>query len=226
MRLAVLFSGGKDSALALNRAARLHEICCLVTLESSNSESYMFHTPNIHLVPLLAQAMELPLVRQETKGVKEEELSDLSSAIKNARDLYGAQGIVSGTLASTYQSTRVQKICNELGLWCFNPLWMRDPLANLEELVRARFETMIVGIFAYPLEEELLGKLIDLSMVGALKKMCARYRINPSGEGGELETLVLDGPVFSSRLEVIESTVDYKNYSGVMHIQDARLVSK
>ena len=48
MRLAILFSGGKDSCLALHRAAATDQVVCLITVVPDNPESYLFHTPNLH----------------------------------------------------------------------------------------------------------------------------------------------------------------------------------
>ena len=85
MRLGVLYSGGKDSTLALMKAQQFHDVLCLVTLVSSNKESFMFHTPNIDITSLQAEAMELPLVRVETLGEKENELADLKKALTLAK---------------------------------------------------------------------------------------------------------------------------------------------
>ena len=68
MKLGVLFSGGKDSTLALHKAAEKEEVTCLITLRSRNPESYMFHTPNIDLTALQAEALGLPLVTKGTEG--------------------------------------------------------------------------------------------------------------------------------------------------------------
>ena len=59
MRLGVLFSGGKDSTFALHIATEKEEVVCLVTLLSKNVESYMFHTPNIDVTALQAEALQL-----------------------------------------------------------------------------------------------------------------------------------------------------------------------
>ena len=73
MKLGVLFSGGKDSTLALHKTAEKEQVTCLITLRSKNPESYMFHTPNISLTELQAQALGAPLITKETYGKKEEE---------------------------------------------------------------------------------------------------------------------------------------------------------
>ena len=71
------------------------------------------------------------------------------------------EGVVTGAVESVYQAERVQRICNQLGLWCFNPLWKHDQKALLEELLEKKFKVIISGIFAYPLDEKWLGKQID-----------------------------------------------------------------
>ena len=123
MKLGILFSGGKDSYLSMQMAAENHQISCLLTINSLNQDSWMFHTPAIRWTKLQSESLGIPQIIQKTKGIQDEELEDLSQLINNAKKKYSIHGIVTGALASTYQSTRIQKICNDLGLWCFNPLW-------------------------------------------------------------------------------------------------------
>jgi len=222
MRLGILFSGGKDSCLALNTARRWHDVACLITINSVNLESYMFHTPNLSMVPLQARAMSIPLVEVETLGEKETELLDLEKAIAMAIDEYDIQGIATGTIASVYQAARVQRITDKLDIWCYNPLWMRTPESILRELLDEGFRVMITGVFAYPLTEDYLGRVLDEVLFDDLREMEQKYSINPAGEGGELETTVLDGPDFHYPLKIIESSVQYKNYSGTLNIKNAR----
>ena len=72
MRLGVLFSGGKDSTLALQYAADKEEVACLITLLSKNKESYMFHTPNIDVITLQAEALGLPQIIKDIQGRERE----------------------------------------------------------------------------------------------------------------------------------------------------------
>src|SRR4030042_5266855 len=123
MRLGVLFSGGKDSTLALHLGAEKEEVACIVTVVSKNKESYMFHTPNIDVTALQAEALNLPLISVATEGQKEEELADLERAIAEAKSQFQIDGIVTGAVESVYQASRVQRISNRLDIWCFNPLW-------------------------------------------------------------------------------------------------------
>src|SRR3989339_1541107 len=116
MRLGVLFSGGKDSCYAMHLAKQQHEIVCLITLRSENKESYMFHTPNISITELQAEAIGLPLLTADTLGKKEDELADLKKAIQKAKDMFAIQGIVTGAIESVYQASRIQKLCDEIGI--------------------------------------------------------------------------------------------------------------
>ncbi len=168
MKLGVLFSGGKDSTYALSKAMEKEEVVCLISVISKNKESYMFHTPNIHITDLQAEAIGLPLVKRLTEGKKEAELDDLKAAIKEAKDKYNIEGIVTGAIESVYQAQRVQKICDKLNLWCFNPLWMKDQEDLMRELVKNRFKVIISGIFAYPLDRTWIGKEIDYLIIDKL----------------------------------------------------------
>jgi diphthine-ammonia ligase len=223
MKLAVLFSGGKDSTLAMKKAMEHDEVACLVAIVSKNKESYMFHTPNINLAKLQAEAIGLPLIEKETLGEKEVELSDLKDAISSAKKKYHVEGVVTGAIESVYQAERVQKICDELGLWCFNPLWKKDQEELLHELLDADFKVMISGIFAYPLKKELLGKVIDKKIVASLLALRDKYKISPSGEGGEIETTVLDAPFFKKKLEIVSGHVIGEDNSAVFVVESARL---
>jgi ABC transporter with metal-binding/Fe-S-binding domain ATP-binding protein len=226
MRLGVLFSGGKDSTLALHYAKDKEEVVCLITLVSENKESYMFHTPNIDITALQAEALNLPQITKTTLGEKEKELSDLEEAIAEAAREFQIQGVVTGAVESVYQAERVQRICNKLDLWCFNPLWKRDQKALLEELLERRFKVVISGVFAYPLDEKWLGKQIDAPLISELLDLQQKYGISPSGEGGEIETTVLDAPQFKKKIEILDYTAEAKGNSGVFKINKARLVEK
>jgi diphthine-ammonia ligase len=226
MRLGVLFSGGKDSTLALHKAAEKAEVVCLITLVSENKESFMFHTPNIDVTALQAEALGLPLIRKVTEGKPEEELKDLEEAIAQAIKDFRIDGVVTGAVESVYQAARIQQICNRLGVWCVNPLWKRNQKALLEETVAEGFETVISGVFAYPLDKNWLGKQIDENMVEKLMVLSETYGLSPSGEGGEIETTVLDAPLFKKKIEVLDSELEAQGNSGVFKIKQARLTKK
>ena len=226
MRLGVLFSGGKDSTLALHLAAEKEQVVCLITVVSKNKESYFFHTPNIDITVMQAEALGLPLVSVVSEGRKEEELADLERAITEAKNKFDIEGVVTGAVESVYQASRVQRLCNKLDLWSFNPLWKHDQKALLETLVEKNFKVVVSGVFAYPLDEKWLGKQIESQVIERLVTLQGQYGISPSGEGGEIETTVLDAPMFDQRIEILDSAIEAKGGSGVFQIKQARLVSK
>ncbi len=226
MRVAVLFSGGKDSCLALDKAMSSHEIVCLVSVFSENKESYMFHVPNIELTPLQAEAMNIPLVKCYTKGVREKEVDDLKNVLMACKRDYNIEGLVSGAIRSSYQVNRIKKVCDEIGLSSINPLWLKDEIEVLKEILFKDYTVIISGVFAYPLSKDLLGKKIDEGIVSLLEDYNRRFGLNPAGEGGEIETTVLDAPFFSKKIEIIDYELEYSHYSGVFRIKCARLIEK
>ncbi len=215
MRVAILFSGGKDSTFAAYLARKQgNEIACLITIVSKNPFSYMFHTPSISSTKKQAEAMQLPLLEQETEGKENDELKDLRKAIAKAKEEYSVEGIVTGAVESAYQAARIQKICEELGLEALNPLWHKDQAELLNELLENKFEAIITGAAAYGLDQTWLGRKIDKKFIADIKKLNEKYKIHQAGEGGEYETLVLNCPLFNKKLEVTSKKIhkDGDNY--------------
>jgi len=206
LKTAVLFSGGKDSSLALHYALQSSQVKCLVTLISENPESFMFHTPNIKLAEKQAEAAGLPIILQKTKGEKEKELLDLKNALQKAKSRFKIEAVFTGALASNYQASRIGKICAELELECANPLWQKSQLAVLGELGEKKIEAIIIGVFAKGLEN-FLGKRIDEKFIQEIKPLSEKLGINPAGEGGEMESFVLNAPFFKKRLRIEKNHV-------------------
>jgi ABC transporter with metal-binding/Fe-S-binding domain ATP-binding protein len=214
MKIAVLFSGGKDSCYSAYLAKKFgHELTCLISIFSENKESYMFHTPSISKVEKQAEVMGIPLIVQKTKGKKEDELKDLEKAIKKAKKDFEIQGIVTGAIQSVYQASRIQKICDKFGLECFNPLWQKDEFEYLNELIKNKFKIIVTGVFAYPLDKSWLGRKIGKKFIQEAKELNKKYKIHVAGEGGEFETFVLDCPLFKRELKIIDSNVFGEGYS-------------
>ncbi|MBS7653979.1 MAG: diphthine--ammonia ligase [Candidatus Bathyarchaeia archaeon] len=226
MKLGALFSGGKDSCLAIYKARRFHEIACLVSLIPKSEESRIFHFPNVWVTKFQAEAMELPIIQMETGDDSYKELADLSRALKLAMRKFGIEGIVTGAIRSTYQASKIQKVCGKLRLWCFNPLWLKDQEELLREVLKEGFKTIISGVFAYPLNRSFLGRIIDAELVSELVNLWIKYGINIAGEGGEIETTVLDAPFFKKRIEVADYKIQYKDNSGIFRIKSLRLIGK
>jgi len=203
MKAGVLFSGGKDSCYSAYLAKKAgYELACLISIFSENKESYMFHTPSIEKTKQQAKVMNIPLLIQKTKGEKEKELEDLELVIKKARDEFGVEVIVSGAIMSNYQRSRIENICNKLGLKSINPLWHKEEIEYLEELIENNFKIIIIGVFAYGLDQSWLGREINKEFIEEVKQLKEKYKIHPAGEGGEFETFVINCGLFKKELKV------------------------
>lgn len=223
MRVAALITGGKDSALALNRAFEWgYEVEVLVTMIPQREDSWMFHFPNIHMADLFAKAVEIPLVKAETLGEKEKELKDLKSLLVTL----DVEGVVSGAISSWYQKQRIDKVCQELGFEAIAPLWQEDPEQLLKEMISKNFEIMIIGVYAYGFDETWLGRKIDPATMKDLVALNDEYQISLVGEGGEYETLVLDAPFFKKKIQVVQAEKIWENHSGYLLVKEAKLVDK
>jgi ABC transporter with metal-binding/Fe-S-binding domain ATP-binding protein len=223
MRVAALFSGGKDSTYAAHIAEEHgSEVAFLVSIEPARPDSWMFHSVNIYLAPLLAEAMGKRHISAATSGEKEEELDDLAAVLCGL----GVEGVVSGAVASTYQRRRVDAICGRLGLTHVAPLWGRRQEEVLAEEAAAGMKIIVTAVAAMGLDGSWLGRALDEEAIRGLIGLGERYGLNVCGEGGEYESLVLDAPWFSSRLEIIEASAEWDGSSGVYRVKRAELVSK
>ncbi|RLF16666.1 MAG: TIGR00289 family protein [Thermoprotei archaeon] len=222
-KVAALFTGGKDSTRALEIALKQGlKVEYLVTMVPRREESWMYHSVGLNVVELLSDAIGIPLVKAETEGVKEEEVEDLKRALEALK----IEGVVCGAIASKYQRDRVARVCSELGLDLYTPLWGVDEERYLEELLRDGYEIMVVSVSALGLNEKWLGRVLDHEALEELKKLKAKLGINLSLEGGEAETLVLDSPIHRKRLVIVEAEKIWDGRSGVLRIKKAELRDK
>ncbi|MBI5798092.1 diphthine--ammonia ligase [Candidatus Woesearchaeota archaeon] len=225
LKLGALISGGKDSLLAAYiMKQQNYELSCLITIKSKNTASYMFHTPNIHLAELQAEAMQVPIIIQETKGNKEGELKDLEKALKEAKKKYKIEGVISGALYSNYQRERIERIADKLGLKIFSPLWHMDQEKELQQLLDLKFHFILSAVAAEGLNHSWLGREITKKDLENLKELNKKYGINIAGEGGEYESLVLNCPLFHKKVQIKDAEIIMENENtGVYKIKKAAL---
>ena len=226
MNVAILFSGGKDSTMALFNALEAKEdVKYLLSMKSRNDESYMFHVPNIHITELLSQALDIPIISAETDGIKEEELQDLKREFENLKSL-GVEAIYTGALYSVYQKSRIENLCSEVGLKAISPYWHVDELEYMRKIVSLGFKIVVCGVAAWGLDESWLGRIIDDEAIDDLVKINEKYQVNIAFEGGEAETLAIDGPIFKKRIKILKDKKEWHLDSGVYIIEDAILEDK
>ena len=211
MRLACLFSGGKDSTYAVFWAmAQGHEPVLLTV--KPEPYSMMFHHPNIEYTKLQAEAMEL---EHKTIEVKEENWEEkLTEALKELK----VEGLVGGAVASEYQRRRFEKVCEKLNIPAYSPLWHKkeDTLKEMLEYM----EVYIIAVAAEGLGKEWLGKKLNELLENKPENIDAFL------EGGEGETFVADSAFLKKRIVIKEWDIEWDGIRGVAKIKDAELKEK
>ena len=224
MKVAVLFSGGKDSTYATWIAQhQAWEVEALVSVQPKGVESFMFHFPNMRWTKLQAEAMGLP---HRTIMAGQDELLSLREGLEQIRQELGVQGIVTGAVASDYQKTRIDQICDTLGIKSFAPLWHKDPTILVTDLRAAGFKIILSGVGAAGLDKSWLGQELTDERWAVLEKLSRKHGIHLTGEGGEYETFVLDAPHFNNRISIEKTHYEWDGQSGYLIIEQASLKHK
>ena len=228
MKLASLYSGGKDSNYSIFEVQRLgHDVLCLVSIIPEISDSLLFHFPNIQLTQALAQAIDLPIRNfQSSNSRLENEMSVLENALSTVKDEFGIEGIVHGGISSMFQKRNFEKVCEDLQLPVYSPLWNLNPSNYLHQLIDEKFKITIVGVAALGLGKEWLGITLDRDNVKTLESLSRKYGFNLNFEGGEAETLVVDCPIYKKKLEIKEGIVKWFGDNGIFEIIDYELIDK
>ncbi|MCL2712633.1 MAG: diphthine--ammonia ligase [Methanomassiliicoccaceae archaeon] len=222
MRLASLYSGGKDSTLSLYLAEQMgHSVEYLVNIISNSDDSMIFHVPNSNIVPLLAEAMDKRLITEFTDGSEEGDMN----ALRNALSDLDIKGVVTGAVLSDYQWERMNIVCDELDIVCIAPLWRKDQDDVMHELIDSGISSIIVGVYADGLDDKWLGKNIS-DPYDDLKRVASEKKISMIGEGGEYESLTLDSPMQHSSVVIEEYEKEWNGHSGTMNVKKAKLMKR
>ncbi|MHA1917918.1 MAG: diphthine--ammonia ligase [Candidatus Ranarchaeia archaeon] len=222
MEYIALLSGGKDSVLALDLSMEKYNVEKIVTMIPRNKESYMFHTPALEIINEVGEAISIPLLTVGTLGEKEKEVDDLHEVIKKLKP----KGIIAGAIASKYQKVRLQKICDKENIKLITPLWHKDPHWVIKTLLSRGYRVIFVGVAAMGLTKEWLGREIDSDSYKELLKIEEKFQINIAGEGGEFETLVLDCPIYKSKINILEKEIHWDRTNGWLEIKKVELEKK
>ncbi|MDZ7701951.1 MAG: diphthine--ammonia ligase [Halobacteriales archaeon] len=228
-----LFSGGKDSSWALHRALeRDHPVETLLTVHPPEG-AFLFHVPATRLAGLAAESIGLPLREVESEvevaagadsaAQGDRELEPLEAELRRYREAEGALGgVIAGAVASEYQASRIGDMCDRLGCELFAPLWGVDPLSAGREMVDAGFEIHVIQVAADGLDGSWLGRQLDHGALDELATLNDDRGVHVLGEGGEYETLVVDGPHMARRLEY-DATPQWDGIRGELRFEDAWL---
>jgi diphthine-ammonia ligase len=224
LKVAVLFSGGKDSTYATWIAQHQGwDVEALVSVLPKGVESLMFHFPNVRWTKIQAEAMGLP---HRTIEAGQDELAGLQEGLCKTKEEFRIDGVVTGAIASDYQKSRIDQVCDELGIKSFAPLWRKDPKILVSDLQSAGFKIILSGVAAAGLDQSWLGQELTESRWAILEKLSRKVGIHLTGEGGEYETFVIDAPNFGRRVSLGKTVNRWDGQSGYLVIEQVSLQNK
>lgn len=225
MKLASLFSGGKDSTFAIYKAKQEdHSIECLVSIFPQSEESHLLHFPNISATSIQATAMKIPQILSSVDTTDPHiELEHLQNLLERAKKDFGIEGIVHGGLFSEYQRIRFETIGDNLQVKVLSPLWHIDQKNYLKELLDSKFRFIITSVTSAGLDQTWLGHEITYDDIKKLVVLSEKYGFNLTFEGGEAETFVVDCPLFYHPIKIIQSNKIWDGYRGRFEITEAVL---
>lgn len=225
MKLAALFSGGKDSTYSIYKAIRMgHDVKCLITIKPTSEESHLLHYPNVQSTTVQAQSMKLPqiMVGVDSENPIEETLV-IKSALSDAKSRYEIEGIVHGGILSKFQKERFESVANDLGLLVVAPIWKQDQKQYMEDLIDSGFEFIITAVSCDGLDESWLGRKITRNDLATLQLLSKKYQFNLSFEGGEAETFVTNCPLFAWPIKITKSEKKWDGYRGRFEILQSEI---
>jgi diphthine-ammonia ligase len=187
------WSGGKECTLATYKAiSQGHEVLYLLNFISEDGQRSRSHGTKASVLALQAEAIGIPLIQVKTSWENYEE--NFKNVVRELKDK-GIEGGVFGDIDLEEHREWVKRVCSEVGVKAFLPLWGIKPGEIIEEFLKLKFKAIVV---ATRLEENLLGKALDQALVRQISKLGS----HPCGENGEYHTFVTDGPIFRKALKV------------------------
>jgi ABC transporter with metal-binding/Fe-S-binding domain ATP-binding protein len=225
MKLACLFSGGKDSTYAIHLAQKQgHDIVCLLSIFPKSEESHLLHHPNLRWTKLQSESMKIPqLTTSSNSDDIDDELLAIENLLQNAKDQFQIDGLVHGGIKSKFQKEKFETLCLKLNLVPIAPLWETEPKKYMNELLDSDFNFMMITVSSDGLDEQWLGKLISKSDIKILNNLSDKFGFNLNFEGGEAETFVIDCPLFSNPIKINKFVKNWDGYRGRFEIVDAEL---
>jgi len=225
MKLASLFSGGKDSTFAIHVVKKQgHDVKCLLSVFPKSDESHLLHHPNMKWTKLQSDSMNIPqLTITSTSDETDNELTLIENLLQNAKDQFQIEGLVHGGIQSKFQKDKFENVCSKLNLKVIAPLWNTDPEKYMNELIDSKFEFIMNTVSSDGLDDSWLGKTISKSDIVSLKHLSEKFGFNLNFEGGEAETFVINCPLFTNSIKINQSEKKWDGYRGRFEIVDAGL---
>ena len=227
MKLAALFSGGKDSTYSIYKVKQMgHNVQCLVTIFPKSSDSHLLHFPTIGLTKLQSKTLKIPqIISTSDSDELEEEMNTLRVLLEKAKRDFQIDGLVHGGISSEFQKKCFEKICMENDLEVVTPLWKTNAKKYMIDLIHSNFKFILTSVSSDGLDERWLGKIISADDILQLDKLSNKHGFNLSFEGGEAESLVVDCPLYSYPIIINKSKTIWDGYRGRFEIEAASLDS-
>jgi uncharacterized protein (TIGR00290 family) len=226
MKVVASWSGGKDSCFACYRArSQGHEVTHLVNFISREFRRVSFHGIRAGLISRQAEAIGISLAQYTVPpdmSLYEQRFKRALSTLKRQ----GLEGMVFGDIHLEEHREWVERVCGELGIKPVLPLWGISSERVLTDFIEAGFEAIVTSAKADIFGEEWLGRKIDHSAWAALKALSQERELDVCGENGEFHTLVVAGPLFRKRIEVVYGARVQRNGSWLLDIPRWRLRPK
>ena len=190
------WSGGKDSAMAYYRATQSGMIPKrLLTMFQEDEEISKSHALPLRVIQAQAERLNVPLM------IRGAGWDDYEMKFIDAMDECRLAGITHGVFGDIDLEGHlewVQKTCAKSEVIPIHPLWQEPRRSILEELLEVGFEAVIVVINTRMMPREYIGRTFTSELMDELEEL----GIDSCGENGEFHTVVIDGPIFSSRVPV------------------------
>jgi len=195
MKVFASWSGGKESALATYKAiSQGYQVLYLVNFVSENGERSRSHGIKAEVLRMQSKAIGIPLIQVRTSWGNYEE--NFKKVVRNLKE-EGIEGGIFGDIEVEEHREWVERVCAELVIKPFLPLWGCEPEELITDFWALGFKSVIV---ATRLDEKLLGRDLDRAFLTEIQK----FNCHPCGESGEYHTFVKGGPIFKKSLKVIQ----------------------
>ncbi|MCX6007054.1 MAG: diphthine--ammonia ligase [Chloroflexi bacterium] len=216
------WSGGKDCCLACYRAITGGlKVSYLVNMVTEDGDRSRSHGLAAKWLQMQSQALQIPLIQH--RATRDNYEAEFKNVLSNLKQKGITEGVF-GDIDFNEHRQWIERVCTETGVIPRLPLWLEDQKSILTDFINSGFVAVIVATRADLMGEEWLGRKLDKDFITDLAKL--NNNITPCGEAGEFHTLVIDGPLFEKRMEIIEATNISRDDRWFWEITKCQLMSK
>ena len=205
------WSGGKDSALCLQRILReqRYEVMCLLTTISQPYERISMHGVRTELLDIQAERIGLPLIKIPIPEMPTMEVYDntMAAALTDLKRRGATASVFGDIFLEDLRKYREDKLA-ELDLTGVFPLWKIPTASLIREFIDSGFRAIVTCVNDKYIDKSFAGRIIDDAFLNDLPK-----GVDPCGENGEYHSFVFDAPFFSSPIQFEKGEMVHRKYS-------------